>query len=176
MRQLTFKGFLGAYAQDLASRRTRSLSRLLAEVQREPRLMEPLLLWAVVREDGDRMRHLLADQPTLQAELASLASLHDRGRLERALEKGGHALRPEYAKVWTSYVARRDAHDRDEDLKSDARKQVLVLERSKGVTRYQMAKDLGLNPGNLHAFLAQGNMRKLSLDRANGLVRYLRAV
>jgi hypothetical protein len=38
-----------------------------------------------------------------------------------------------------------------------------------------MAKDLGLNHGNLHAFLSQGNPTKLSLERVVGLVEYLEA-
>jgi transposase-like protein len=82
-------------------------------------------------------------------------------------------LRPEYAKLWRSFVARRDAHRRDADLKSEARQRALALAHEKGVSRYRMARDLGLNDGNLHAFLAQGNVRKLSLERALALVRYL---
>ena len=49
------------------------------------------------------------------------------------------------------------------------------MEATKGVTRYRMAKDLGLNPGNLHAFLSQGNVSKLALERAYELVDYLAA-
>lgn len=52
---------------------------------------------------------------------------------------------------------------------------MLALEAAKGVSRYRMAKDLGLNPGNLHAFLAQGNPSKLSLDRVFELVSYVEA-
>ena len=84
-------------------------------------------------------------------------------------------MRPEYSKVWRSYVARRDAQGRDAELKLEARKRVLALESKKHVTRYRMAKDLGLNPGNLHAFLAQGNPNKLSLNRVVDLVEYLEA-
>ena len=70
---------------------------------------------------------------------------------------------------------RRDAPARDAELKLEARKQILDLEERTSVSRYRMAKDLGLNPGNLHAFLAQGNPSKLSLERVYGLVEYLRA-
>jgi len=38
-----------------------------------------------------------------------------------------------------------------------------------------MAKDLGLNPGNLHAFLSQGDPTKLSLDLVADLLKYLEA-
>jgi hypothetical protein len=56
-----------------------------------------------------------------------------------------------------------------------ARARVLALASQKGVSRYRLAKDLGLNPGNLHSFLAHGDPRKLSLDKAVALVKYLEA-
>lgn len=175
MRRLTFKGFLDEYVQALAGEETRSLTRLAALSQVEPRLMEPLLLLAVVSERQERLSPLLSDQPRLQSELAELSRLHAKGQLERALESGDKRLRAEYVKAWRSYVTRRDAHARDADLKLVARERVLSLEKRKHVTRYRMAKDLGLNPGNLHAFLAQGNPTKVSLERALQLVRYLEA-
>jgi len=70
---------------------------------------------------------------------------------------------------------RRDAPSRDKELRLAVRERVLELESRKRVTRYRMAKDLGLNPGNLHAYLSQGNATKLSLDRVADLVRYLEA-
>ena len=70
---------------------------------------------------------------------------------------------------------RRDTAARDAELRLEARKRVLSLEARKKVTRYRMAKDPGLNPGNLHAYLAQSNPTKLSLDRVAELLKYLEA-
>jgi len=175
MRQLTFAGYLDSYVRYLAGRDTRAVPRLAALARTEPRLTEPLLLWAVKKGHDARLSRLLAEQPDLARELKVLVALDGAGRLESALAAEDPQLRPEYLKVWRSYVARRDAPARDAELKLEARKRVLELESVKGVTRYRMAKDLGLNPGNLHAFLAQGNPSKLSLDRALRLVGYLEA-
>ncbi len=46
---------------------------------------------------------------------------------------------------------------------------------TRNVSRYRMAKDLGLNQGNLHAFLGQGNPNNFSLDHAFELVSYREA-
>jgi hypothetical protein len=173
MRPLTFSGFLKSYVRALAGESTLSLKALAKRSESEPRLVEPLLLWAVAGDRSAQMARLLDEREDLQQELRTLANLKRRGRLEAALESEDPALRPEYAKVWRSYVVRRDAHLRDAQLKLEARRRVLELESGKRVTRYRMAKDLGLNPGNLHAFLAQGNVTKLSLDRAMALVRLL---
>lgn len=175
MRRLTFGGYLEFYVQYLAATETLALPKLTALLPSEPRLAEPLLLWAAKTGRDRKLSKLLEGQSALQEGLRTLVSLEEHHRLESALSAEDPVLRPEYSKVWRSYVARRDAPARDEELKLEARKRVLALEVAKGVTRYRMAKDLGLNPGNLHAFLAQGNPSKLSLSRAFELVGYLEA-
>ncbi len=175
MRCLSFTGFLKSYVQYLAGRQTSALSQLAGLIQSEPRLAEPLLLWSARTGSHQRLSRLLAGRDALADELDTLVSLAQQGRLESALAAEDPRLRPEYYKVWRSYVARRDAPMRDAELKLEARTRALGLEATKHVTRYRMAKDLGLNPGNLHAFLALGNPSKLSLRRAFELVEYLEA-
>lgn len=173
MRPLTFTGFLESYVRYLAGENTLALPWLVALTASEPRLVEPMLLWAVTTGRGGRLNKLLNGRDDLQRELAELAELQQAGELVSALEDEDPSLRPEYSKAWRSYVARRDGSARDAELKLQARERVLALESTKHVTRYRMAKDLGLNHGNLHAFLAQGNPAKLSLDRVVELVEYL---
>ena len=175
MRRLTFRGFLGSYVKALSGQDTLSLSKLEALSVDEPRLLEPLLLWTVTTGRAERLDDLLVGRESLRQELHSLVRLQAAGSLEEALAVEDAGLRPEYAKVWRSYVARRDAAQRDNALRLEARKRILELESRKRVSRYRMAKDPGLNPGNLHAYLAQGDPTKLSLDRVVALVEYLEA-
>lgn len=173
MRQLTFRGFLESYVKYLSGG-TLALARLASLLPSEPRLAEPLVLWAVATGRSDRLARLLTEDP-LSGEVQFVQRLAAEGRLENALASAEPELRTEYAKVWRSYAARRGAPARDARLKLEARARVLALEVEKGVSRYRMAKDLGLNPGNLNAFLVQGNPQKLGLDKALQLVRYLEA-
>jgi len=175
MRRLTFPGFLQAYVRALSGEGTLALPRLAALSETEARLVEPLLLWAAVTNRAGRLDGLLEGRPALQRELKTLVRLQSTGRLESELADAGSTLRPEYSKVWHSYLVRRDAPSRDKELRLKVRERVLDLESQKGVTRYRMAKDLGLNPGNLHAFLSLGDPTKLSLDRVADLVEYLEA-
>ncbi len=174
MRQLTLKGYLDSYVPYLAGEDTHALTRLVRHLEDEPRLVAPLLLWATVRGRGDRLTSLLLSDDH-RRELEVLMSLESDSLLEKALAEEDPRLRPEYAKVWRSFVARRDTHHRDAELKLEARRQVLALAREKNVSRYRMARDLNLNDGNLHAFLAQGKASALSLERAFELVEYLKA-
>jgi len=173
VRRLTLSGFLESYVRYLSGEDTLSLPRLVALLPEEPRLVEPLLLWAAVTNRSGRLARLLAEDSDLLADLRLLVSLSAVGRLEDALASEDSRLRPEYAKAWRSYVVRRDAPARDARLKLKARERVLALEAQKGVSRYRLAKDLGLNPGNLHAFLSHGDPRKLGLEKACQLVEYL---
>jgi hypothetical protein len=175
MRRLSFSGYLESYVRYLSGGDALALRPLAELTQSEPRLVEPLLLWVAKTGRDQRLQRLLADRDDLTRELKTLVSLEQRDQLESALSTEGPELRAEYSKVWRSYLARSNAPARDAELKLAARSRALALERTKGVSRYRMAKDLGLNPGNLHAFLAQGNASKLSLERAFELVSYLEA-
>lgn len=174
MRQLTLKGYLESYVPYLAGEDTLALTRLVRHLSEEPRLVAPMLLWAAVSGRGDRLRRLLQSEDQ-RRELEVLMSLHSASFLEAALAEADPRLPPEYAKAWRSFVVRRDTTQRDAELKLEARKRVLDLASAKGVSRYRMARDLGLNDGNLHAFLAQGKPSALSLQRVFDLVEYLEA-
>lgn len=174
MRQLTLKGYLESYVPYLAGEDTLALARLARHLPEEPRLVAPMLLWAAVSGRDDRLLKLLQSEDQ-RRELEVLMSLQSASLLEAALAEEDSRLRPEYAKTWRSFIARRDAAHRDADLKLEARRRVLELASAKGVSRYRMARDLGLNHGNLHAFLTQGKPNALSLKRAFDLVEYLEA-
>ncbi len=109
MQRLTFKGFLSTYVAYLSGADTLDPVRLAALARTRPRLRAPLVLWAVETGRAERLEHLLADDPSLVAELRATERLWSDGRLEQALESPASTLRPEYAKAWRSYVARRDA-------------------------------------------------------------------
>jgi hypothetical protein len=175
MRRLTFAGYLKSYVPHLADSDSHALSRLWERTAVHPRATEPLLLLAAVSGRSNALGAHLSAEPTLAAEMDLLVELAGSGSLEAALADEDPRLRPEYLKAWRSYVVRRDAHLRDADLKKLARQRALELEAKRHVTRYRVAKDLGLNPGNLHAFLSQGNVTKLSLEHAYKLVEYLEA-
>lgn len=175
MQHLTFKGYLDRYVPYLAGEYTRRASRLAELARTSPRLRAPLVLWAVATDRTERLAWALGEHTPLAEQLREVERMQARGELERTLQSDAGALSPEYAKAWRSYVSRRDAGMRDAAVKSAARERALQLAASKGVTRYRLAKDLGLNQGNLHAFLVKGEMRTLSPAKAKALVKYLEA-
>jgi hypothetical protein len=173
MRELTFRGFLRRYLRELSGVDTLSLRKMARMVSGAPRLYEPLVLWAALGDRLEELKGLLFDNHHANKDFAALGAYPNATALERALARGEEGLRPEYHKVWNSYRVRRDAHLRDAKLKLSARNRALSLEKQAGVSRYRLGKDLGLNPGNLHAFLTKGEPFKLSLEKSYALVEYL---
>ena len=55
MRRLTFEGYLKSYVPYLAGQETQSVSQLARLAQSEPRLLEPLVLWAAVTGRAGRL-------------------------------------------------------------------------------------------------------------------------
>ncbi|MHB1477648.1 MAG: hypothetical protein ACYCXD_08775, partial [Coriobacteriia bacterium] len=100
MRRLTFEGYLGSYVRQLAGQNTSSLSSLVRRAQTEPRLVEPLLLWAVVSGRADRLSRLLDGQLDRERDLKTLVALWEEGRLESELATNGPSLKSEFTKVW----------------------------------------------------------------------------
>jgi hypothetical protein len=138
-----------------------------------PRLYEPLMLWATSGGRLEELEGLLPRNCHTRKDFAALSAYPNPTALEQFLVRREESLRPEYHKVWNSYRVRRDAHLRDAQLKLSARNRALSLEKQAGVSRYRIGKDLGLNPGNLHAFLTKGEPFRLSLKKSYALVEYL---
>lgn len=69
MRQLTFTGFLKSYVKELSYSGTSAFRKLVAEaIEDNPRLKEPLLLYAHFTYDKDSIRRLLKNQSVLISE------------------------------------------------------------------------------------------------------------
>ena len=81
----------------------------------------------------------------------------------------------EYHKVWKSYQSRKNRAQVDDHTKELMRQKVKRLQEKNGVTNYRIYTDLKLNPGNLNAWLKQGDSDKVSLETARRTLRYVEA-
>jgi len=173
MRPLTFKGFLKTYLQELAGTPTTSLSRLVDLSRTEnPRLREPLFLYACASKQTDRFLTLAKDYPQFK-DAAKLARLYNWQELQAALETNGGSIPTGYQKVYDSYRSKRDQHKNEEHTKTLIWQKVLKLKQEKAVSNYRIYKTLNLNPGNANAFLKHGDTTKLSLPTARKTLAYL---
>lgn len=171
MRKLTFKGFLSAYIKELSEAKTVNLAVLAAEVNAgNHRLAAPLLLYAVEHQKSEALRRQLAACGA-GAELKEQLKLLEGMNLADLLQ--GNTLPEEYRKVWNSFCVRRDAAAHEEELKSAMRRKILRLMQDKGCSKYRIYTDLKLNPGNINAWLKDGDNKKVSYRTAEKIVAYV---
>lgn len=173
MRELTFKGFLTQYVKQLSEQKTNSLYRLAAEAGgRNPRLREPLLLYAVyTQKEAVLLR--AAKEPNLRAEYSRLVSQYSADTITELLSQESALLPAEYHKVWRSYQSCKHTGQAEEHTKELMRQKVRRLQEEKGVSTYRIYTDLKLNPGNVNAWLKHGNGKKVSLQTARRTLNYL---
>ena len=175
MRELTFRGFLTQYVRQLSEQETNSLYKLAAEAgSSNPRLREPLLLYAVYSQKQDVL--LLATKDTaLRERYSRLVLRYTMEEMTELLEQESPLLESEYHKVWRSYQSRKNRGQADNHTKELMRKKVKRLQERNGVTNYRIYTDLKLNPGNLNAWLKHGDSDKVSLETARRTLRYVEA-
>lgn len=173
MRELTFRGFLTQYVRQLSEQETNSLYKLAAEAgSSNPRLREPLLLYAVYSQKQDVLL-LATKDAVLHEQYSRLVLQYTMDDLTELLEQTSPLLTSEYHKVWRSYQSRKNRGQADNHTKELMRKKVKRLQEKNGVTNYRIYTDLKLNPGNLNAWLKHGDSEKVSLETARMTLRYV---
>lgn len=169
MRELSFAGFLTAYVRDLSPSGSGKITVLMSEAaETAPRLREPLLLYAVMTGKQELLCRA-AEKHGLTGFYGSALHLSPL-EVERSLEQ--NSLPEGYQKVWNSYKSRKNRYSADSMTKDMMRSRVLALREKKRITNYRIYTDLGLNPGNLNAWLKHGDGRLVSLDTARAVLRY----
>ena len=178
MRKLTFEGFLKKYVAELAGMQTASVHKLADCLNENPRLKEPLFLYALAFNKVELLLRYTANS-TIAAEIAAeyeqLSNLYSLEQMLVLLEKQSPELPEGYLKVWRSYCSVRDASLADNDTKEMIHRRVLELQQKKKLTNYRLYTDLRLNPGNVNAWLKHNDSSKMSLDCARQIYKYAKS-
>ena len=104
----------------------------------------------------------------------------DPTEMEKQLRAEPSELPEAYGKVWHrylvyNYLVYKKRGKRDEETKELMRQQIVHLQAERGVSNYWLYTSLGLNPGNLNAWLKHGDGKKVSLKTARAVLDKVRA-
>jgi len=168
MRKLTFEGFLKQYVAELSGVQTASIHKLADCLSENPRLKEPLFLYALAFDKVELLLRYTANS-TIAAEYEQLSNLYSLEQMLVLLEKQSSEL-PE-----GSYCSVRDTSLADNDTKALIHRRVLELQQKKKLTNYRLYTDLKLNPGNVNAWLKHNDSSKMSLDCARQIYKYAKS-
>lgn len=174
MRKLTFEGFLKQYVAELSGAQTASIHKLADCVQDNPRLKEPLYLYALAFDKVNLLLRYTKD-PAHLAEYGRFSKLYSLEQMLTLLENQSPELPEGYLKVWRSYCSVRDAALADNDTKELIHRRVVEIQQKKHLTNYRIYADLKLNPGNVNAWLKHNDSSKMSLDCARQIYKYAKS-
>ena len=174
MRKLTFEVFLKQYVAELSGMQTASIHKLADCLQENPRLKEPLYLYALAFDKVNLLLRYTESKEYL-AEYERLFSTYSLEQTLVLLQNQSAELSESYLKVWRSYCAVRDAALADNDTKELIHRRVVEIQQKKHLTNYRIYVDLKLNPGNVNAWLKHNDSSKMSLDCARQIYKYAKS-
>jgi len=174
MRELTFTGYLEQYVRSLSNGSTNSIFKLAREVPENPRLREPLLLYAFSVGKIDLLLRASAGCPAY-SQYVELGKRYTWENLMNALEEMDMRLGWDYVKVYKSYLSRRDKNKTDSETKALMHKEIRYLQAHKGVSNYRLYTDLRISPSNANAFLKNGFVNRLNIRTVERMLDYLEA-
>ena len=99
MRKLTFEGFLKQYVTELAGVQTASVHKLADRMTENPRLKEPLFLYALAFDKVDLLLRYTANS-AVAAEYEQLSNRYSLKKMLLLLEKQSPELPEGYLKVF----------------------------------------------------------------------------
>ena len=146
MRKLTFEGFLKQYVAELSGIQTVSVHKLADCMTENPRLKEPLFLYALTFDKVDLLLRYTANS-TVVAEYEQLSNRYSLAQMLLLLENQSHELPEGYLKVWRSYCSVRDAALADNDTKELIHRRVLELQQKKEIDELSSLQGLEAESG-----------------------------
>ncbi len=166
-------GWLQRHCQELTGLKTTSVKKLVFAVEHNaPHASEAVGLYALSRGRGNDLAKYVQDE-SLAAEWKALIGCFAGEQVvcEEAIHARYALLPVRYRRVVDLYDGIEADRENDRHVKGlMAQKVSAALERA-GITRYRLCRDLGLNEGNIYAWLA-GDPSKVSRETARRAWQY----
>ncbi len=168
---LTFKGFLKGYCRELTGLETNSLRRLIRSAETDsPSAAEAVYLLALAQDKGDYALEL-ARETWMADSYAKANELHQTSNSWDEFFKL-EDLPHRYLNVWRSYLAVKSRAATNRRVSGLMREKTLAALEQSGTTCYSLCKQLGLNKGNVYAYLHGGDNSKVSRETARSIMEY----
>ena len=168
---LTFKGFLKGYCAELTGLRTTSLRRLCAACDvHAPSAAEAVFVLAAAQGKEGYLVGVVSGTWMEGIFRSAADSIGSFGNVEDWLRSESTPQR--FRKVLFAYDAKKRAVLADRRVISLMREKTLSALESSGVTTYRLCSDLGLNRGNVYAYLNRGDATKVSRATARRIMEY----
>lgn len=179
MRRPTFERWIAREIQHLSGSDSLNLRKLAAMAQDStPRLVEPLFLYAFETGKIEALLDYLWRDDVRASYKYVLEMLEDQDSMQAtALSEGGLGLLPrDYSKHLASFRAAYNRPETDAESKRMRWERSRDLQLKKGISNADIYNALGLNPGNVNAYMKHGALDKVSLQNSTDIMKYLYAI
>ncbi len=162
MRELTFRGYLQQQLCELSGCNSKSLYKFARLAQSNARLKNVLGLYLNYYVEEKLKKQLCKKFPPLNEECNRLNGV--------AVEDLSLS---EYRTIYENYLNYKSRKVNDDKIKDLMQKRIIEVQEEKGITNYRIYKALNLNPGNVNAFLKNGDTGKVGLDTVRRMLAYV---
>lgn len=171
MRKLGFKGYLMSQLSSLSGIKSSSLYTFSKLSQKNARLNDALALYLVLYTE-ERLRLRLTNKyEHLKSACDKLCGL-DAQNLVSFLSTDSMS---EYRSIHENYMYLYDITSHNNRLKVAMHKRITEIQKEKSISNYRIYCSLGLNPGNINAFLKNQDTSKVSIDTARNILSFVTA-
>ncbi|MDR1184544.1 MAG: hypothetical protein LBK67_07085 [Coriobacteriales bacterium] len=176
MSEITLVGWLKSELTRMSGQNTLNICKLATLAKNEnPRLYEPLLIYAMETGALDRLLFCIEDEKRKEEYLRVAGLCGDCG-IVALTEYEIKSLPWDYRKLLLTWKAVEGKRQRIERSKRLRLERTQKLQKLKAVSNVQIYRTLNLNPGNTNAYLKHGDLSKLSLNNATRIMKYLYAL
>lgn len=162
MRELSFKGYLQQQLCELSNYDSKSLYKFAGLAVSNARLKNTLCLYLNYYVSEKLKKQLCKKYLYLKEECDRLNGV--------AVEDTDLS---EYKTIYENYLNYKNRKINDDKIKLLMQKRIVEVQEEKGITNYRIYKALNLNPGNVNAFLKNGDTGKVGLDTVRRMLAYV---
>lgn len=164
MRELTLKGYLQRQLCELSECNSKSLYKFARLAENNARLKNVLSLY-LVNYVHDKLRNRLCKRfPYLAKECERLEGVSPE-QLDDSLSV--------YKTIYENYLNQKNNKTNEDKIKALMQERIVEVQSEKGITNYRIYTALSLNPGNVNAFLKNGNTGKVGLETIRKILAFV---
>lgn len=167
MKKISFKRYLNEYVNQLSLQGTSSVTKLIDELNVNPRIREPLVLHAAMSGIPKSVAKM---NPEFHEECKKIEQMV----LHVEPEDYSSILPAKYHKIIKSYECIANKVENDNHSKILMRNRIIEIQTNKSISNYKIYTQLNLNAGNVNDFLKNGNPSKLSLENVRNMWNFVK--
>ena len=176
MRRPRFKSWARSRLLQISNQKSFNIRKLcaLAQAEESDCLTATLLLYAHEADCLDRLMSFIYE-PDLRDELLAVEQRLGNRSIERLALRGTPmmSLPKAYRDVFEDYERAYRAPELNDLEKQKLQQSAYASLLRTGISPAEVAHDLGLDPGNMHAFLVRGETQRFTLDTSRRIERFL---